>query len=252
MPVHNSERYLRQALNSIVKQTFTNWQCLVVDDCSDDNSVSIIQEYTNSDKRFSILRTESNAGPAVARNLGIQQAVGRYLCFLDSDDFWYPEKLEQQLAFVKERHCAICYSAFHRVTEDGCLIRCQSTLATTNYQRTLYNNLLNTCSVMLDTTQLTDIQFPENIGHEDLGLWLKLLKQVPQAYGMNDPLLAYRIHSQSRNIDIRKRFRHQWQIYLQHEQYSFVYALWLFCRHSWVGFSKRGLEGIMRRTRQHQ
>lgn len=245
MPVHNSALYLRQAIDSIIDQTYSQWQCLIVDDCSTDNSSAIIQDYLNKDKRFRCLRTQQQSGPAIARNLAIEHIQGRYICFLDSDDFWYPNKLEQQLAFVQQHQCAICYSAFDRVDSEGALLRFQATREKTDYRRSLYNNLLNTCSVMLDRTQLKDIRFPESLGHEDLGLWLQLLKQVPYALGVQQSLLAYRIHQNSRNIGLTKRFIHQWQVYLKQEKFSFIQALWLFSLHTYSGFSKRRLEGLV-------
>ena len=244
MPVHNSAQYLRQAIDSIISQTYSQWQCLIVDDCSTDNSPTIIQDYLDKDKRFRCLSTKQKSGPAVARNLALKQIKSRYICFLDSDDFWYPDKLEKQLSFVKKHQCAICYSAFDRVNSEGNILRFQPTKERTDYTYSLYNNLLNTCSVMLDQTQLSDIRFPENLGHEDLGLWLKLLKQVPYALGIKQSLLAYRIHPGSRNIDIKKRFVHQWQVYLKQEKFSLIKALWFFILHTYSGFSKRGLEGL--------
>ena len=119
VPVYNAEKFLKDTIQTVLEQTYPNWELLLVDDCSNDNSVDIIKEYVKDDKRIRLLKNEKNSGAALTRNHGIKEAKGTYLCFLDADDLWEKEKLEKQLKFMKGNDCAFSFTDYEFADSQG-------------------------------------------------------------------------------------------------------------------------------------
>ena len=118
-PNYNDECYLVQTIESVLAQTYTNWEMLIVDDCSSDNSYDIALEYAKKDSRIRVYRMDQNSGAAICRNKAIELSQGDYLAFLDSDDLWLPEKLEKQLQFMIENNCDFSFTEYEHINEDG-------------------------------------------------------------------------------------------------------------------------------------
>lgn len=118
-PLYNGEKYIEKTILSVIKQTYNNWEMLIVDDCSGDNSPNIVKKYVEQDKRIKYIRLEKNSGAAIARNKAIEIAEGEYIAFLDSDDLWKKEKLEKQINFMKENNYAISFTEYEEIDEDG-------------------------------------------------------------------------------------------------------------------------------------
>src|SRR5688572_7032980 len=118
-PVHNLADHLAEAVNSVLAQTFDDWEMILVDDCSTDNSVAVASGFVARDPRVKLIRLDKNSGAAVARNAGIASAVGKYIAFLDGDDLWQPDKLQKQLAFMRENNAAFSYTAYRIIDEHG-------------------------------------------------------------------------------------------------------------------------------------
>ena len=196
-PSFNSANYICHTVESVLNQSYTNWELLIVDDCSTDNSREIIQSYVNKDSRIKLICLEKNSGAAVARNTGIEEARGRFIAFLDSDDTWHPEKLEKQLHFMLNNDYAFTYTQYHQVNENGDLIG-------DLYfpKRTNYHNLLKTCVIgcltaMYDSHKIGKIYFPLIRKRQDYALWLKILKQIDYAYCVPMDLASYTVRSDS-------------------------------------------------------
>ena len=119
MPLYNSEKFLSSSIESVVKQTYKNWELIIVDDRSTDNSLQKAIEYMKKDNRIKIIKLQENSGPAIARNTGIEAANGKFIAFLDSDDMWLPDKLELQLNFMRKTNASFSYTAYKKVNEDG-------------------------------------------------------------------------------------------------------------------------------------
>lgn len=119
MPCFNSERFLADSIESVLKQTYENFELIIIDDASNDGSMEIVESYHSKDKRIKILRNDENSGPAVSRNKGIEFAKGRYIAFLDSDDLWNTDKLKKQIAFMKEKGSAMSHTSYELMTESG-------------------------------------------------------------------------------------------------------------------------------------
>ncbi len=112
VPVYNAERFLPETIGLVQKQTYRDWELILVDDCSSDNGAAIVRQYAKDDTRIRLIQQEVNAGAARSRNLGISQANGRYLCFLDADDIWTSQKLEKELAYMKEKKAAFVFTGY--------------------------------------------------------------------------------------------------------------------------------------------
>lgn len=227
-PLYNCSKYLEQTIQSVLSQTFQNWEMIMVDDCSTDNSVEIAQQYAAQDERIKVIQLEKNSGAAVARNTAIEAAQGRYIAFLDSDDQWLPHKLETQLAFMQKQNVAFSYAAYEKVNEEGAVIGSVGVP-----DKVAYKDLLKVCSIgcltaMYDTQQLDKIYMPLIRKRQDLGLWLRILKQIPFAYGIQEPLGRYQLRSDSISANKRSAAEYTWRLYREVEQLNLISTLYYF------------------------
>ena len=118
-PSYNSSKYIRETIKSVLSQSYSNWEMIIIDDCSIDNSIEIIKGYSEKDNRIKLIRMTKNSGPAIARNKGIEMAKGKYIAFLDADDLWLPQKIEKQIQFMKEKNLTVTYSSYHTIDENN-------------------------------------------------------------------------------------------------------------------------------------
>ena len=118
-PSFNSSQFINECINSVIIQTYNNWEMIIVDDCSQDDSVNIISDMAVKDKRLNLITCDQNIGPSEARNIALKHAKGRYIAFLDSDDIWHKEKLQRQLNFMKEKDCAFSFTSYQPISENG-------------------------------------------------------------------------------------------------------------------------------------
>lgn len=196
-PSYNSASYIAETIEGILAQTYPFWELLITDDCSTDNSVEIIEEYTRKDPRIKLQKLEKNGGAGVCRNKSIEAARGRYIAFCDSDDVWMPQKLEKQLAFMEKKKCALTYSSYMLMSEEGCekgIAVCRSKL---NYHQLKRNNEIGCLTAMYDTEKVGKMYMSSIQKRQDWGLWLEILAKCKVAYGIKEPLAYYRIRSGS-------------------------------------------------------
>lgn len=227
-PLYNAEAYIEKTILSIIKQTYINWELLIVDDCSKDQSVRLVQKYVGADARIKLIRLENNSGAAVARNTGIEQAQGKFIAFLDSDDTWHPDKLKHQTDFMLKNNYAFAYTAYRKVDENS------SYLSNVNIpEKISYNELLKTCVIgcltaMYDAEKLGKVTFPLIRKRQDFALWLKILKKVPFAYGLNEDLASYTVRSDSISANKFKAAQYNWYLYRNIEQLSLFQSIYYF------------------------
>lgn len=185
-PTYNSKDYIRDTIESVKNQTYTNWEMVIVDDGSTDETISIINKYQEEDARIRLIKLERNQGAAIARNTAIQNANGRYIAFLDSDDRWLPEKLERQLSFMKDYGHAFTYSSYYEVNKE------EREKIVHIPQYTEYNDLLKNCvigclTVVLDKQKIKIIEMVNIRSRQDYALWLDLTRRGFTAYGLQEP-----------------------------------------------------------------
>lgn len=191
-PSYNCEDFIRETIDSILAQTYTNWELLITDDCSTDNTCGVIESYVAKDPRIKLLVLEQNSGAGVARNNSIKAASGRYIAFCDSDDRWYPDKLEKQLAFMEERGCAMSHTSYMTCDEKGVtngivVCRTKETL-----KSMCKDDKMGFLTVVYDTNKTGKLFMPKLRKRQDWALKLKVLMKCGYACGMKEPLAYYR------------------------------------------------------------
>jgi glycosyltransferase involved in cell wall biosynthesis len=245
-PSYNSEEYLSGAIDSVLLQSYSNWEMIVVDDCSSDCSGELVREYAMKDSRIKLITLDINSGAAVARNAAIKAAQGRYIAFLDSDDRWLPCKLEKQLSFMQKHGVAFSYTAYEKLDCTG------SVVGNVNIPpKVSYKDLLKVCSIgcltaMYDTEKIGKIYMPLIRKRQDLGLWLRILKSTPYAYGLNEVLAQYHLRKDSISADKRTASTYTWRLYRDVEGLSFLVAAYYFTHYAFNGVLRTKLPKFAR------
>ena len=223
-PVHNGAAYVRETIASVQAQTWEAWELLVIDDASEDDSAEIVECLASDDSRIRLLRLERNGGAAVARNAGIRCAQGRYIAFLDSDDWWVPQKLEKQIRFMEEAQCGFSFTGFQRVDEAGGEIALFGVPERVSYRELLKTNYIGCSTVIYDSAAFGKVEMPLIRKRQDYGLWLRLLKQTDYACGINDVLVQYRVRSGSVSSNKAITSLFTWRVYRELEGLSVFHS----------------------------
>lgn len=197
-PIYNSASFLDDTITSILKQTYKNFELILIDDSSTDDSLKIAKQYLATDLRIILLSLPGNSGPAVARNAGIEIAKGRYIAFCDSDDIWMPNKLQAQVATLKESKFAICHTSYLKMKENGELTHSQVKAK----RKVVYKDILRSCYIGCSTAMYdVDVcgkRFMPNVRkRQDYGLWISILKDGHEAVGLTEPFVHYRVRKGS-------------------------------------------------------
>lgn len=197
-PNYNCGKYIAETIESVRNQTYTNWEMLIVDDCSTDNSVAIAQSYAQKDSRIHVLIQSKNSGAALARNRALDEARGEYIAFLDSDDLWLPEKLEKQVSFMRANNCDFCFTEYEHIDEDGNSLNIVAkVIKHLTYQKLLLHDFVGCLTVIYDHNKFDLIRSFDIKNNNDYGLFLQVLKQSKKACGYPLLLAKYRIHKNS-------------------------------------------------------
>lgn len=193
MPTFNSGRFVAESIRSIQQQDFTDWELLITDDCSTDNTADVVEEIAQSDKRVRFFKLDKSSGPGVARNLSIMESRGRYIAFCDSDDRWYPQKLSRQLAFMDEKRCALCYSSFVTCDEHGRLTGIISCNPQETKTTILRGDDIGCLTAIYDTERVGGkMMMPTLRKRQDWGLFMEIIRKSGTAYGIQEPLAILR------------------------------------------------------------
>jgi teichuronic acid biosynthesis glycosyltransferase TuaG len=204
---------------------------LIVDDGSPDDTADVVKKYAEVDTRIRLIR-KRNSGPAMARQTALDVASGRYIAFLDSDDYWMPGKLTQQLAFMRSRCAALSYTRFRRINNDGSTVGHLVEIPNSvNYSGLLRNTAMATSTVIVDR-QLTGPFRMTQAYYDDYVLWLELLKRGYVAYGLQQDLMRYRVVGQSVSRNKGRSAWHVWRTYRDIERLNLAYAAWCFSGYS--------------------
>ena len=201
MPAYNSGEYIEKTIKSIINQTFKDWELIIVDDCSKDNTVKILNKLKNN--KFVIIKNKKNIGAALSRNKALNVAKGRYIAFIDSDDIWEKEKLEKQLNFMKENGIAFSFSSYKKVDEKDKLIKIIEVPDKVDFSFLLKNVVIQISTIILDTEKINKklIEMPKIKTSEDTAMYLQILDKIDYAYGYSECLVKYAVrkHSLSSN-----------------------------------------------------
>lgn len=213
IPVYNKERYLANSIESIIDQSYKNWEIILVDDCSTDNSAKIISKYADKNPNIIYHKQEKNGGAAVARNTALNLANGRYAAFLDADDEWFPNKLEKQLEFMASNNAMMSCTALECVDEEGkSLNSIRPVRRDISYKFLLKNTMIATSTVIVDRKKTGAFQMPLRRRGQDYATWLKLLKNGEKCLGLNEVLTKYRIMKDSLSSNKWSSIKQVWDI----------------------------------------
>ena len=221
-PVHNSEKYLTNTIASVKSQTYANWEHILVDDCSTDESAEIIKKHIAQDRRIQYHRLPKNSGAGIARNKAIELAQGDYIAFLDSDDLWRPEKLFKQLTFMQANDYKFSFTSYELMSETGePLSKKVIAKEQVTYDSALYKNPIGCLTVMYDVSFFGKQYMPAIRKRQDYALWLKLLKKT-NGYGLQESLAFYRTGNASISSNKLDLLKYEWKIYREVEGLSWL------------------------------
>lgn len=240
MPAYNVAPYLEQAVESVLSQSFADLELLIVNDASTDHTAAVLASLAARDKRVRVITNETNCGVAKTRNRGISLARGAYIALLDGDDYWYPEKLEKQLALAEQTDADIVYCSYDLIEErENPRHRAFIVPPETSFQKMLASNVISCSTVLLKASSLS----PEPFGtakdySEDFLLWMQLLQAGKRAVGCTEVLGAYRLMPQSRSSSKMRCARYHWKIYRKQLHLPFFQAVGSFIQYACCGVKK--------------
>ena len=222
-PSYNSAKFIRETIDSVLAQTYPYWEMIIVDDCSTDGSVEIIGKYIIKDNRIKLIKLSNNSGPAIARNTAIKEAQGRYIAFLDSDDLWYPDKLEKQIEYMNLTECVLSYSYYDVIDENNNRTnQIYKPKEKLSYNELLKSNSIGCLTSIYDTKIVGKEYMPIIKKRQDYGLWLKLLKKIDYAYCIKEVLATYRIRKGSISSNKLELIKYNWKLFREHEKLSII------------------------------
>ena len=246
MPTYNCGKYIAESVKSVIFQTITDWELQIVDDCSTDHTCDVLIPYLEKYSNIHYHRLQKNGGPQAARNEAIYRSHGKYIAFIDSDDIWHPDKLEKQVAFMKQTGATFSCTAYDLMDENGNSRHVGFfPPEKTDYHKMLrLSNPIGNTTVMYDQAALGKYEVPNIKKRNDFALWLKILRDTEHCYGMQEILATYRVRANSVNNKKRELVKYHWQLYREMEGHnavksSFYLLCWVFVKGIGCGIDKR-------------
>ncbi|TCT26458.1 glycosyltransferase involved in cell wall biosynthesis [Melghiribacillus thermohalophilus] len=225
IPAYNCEKFIGSAIESVISQTYNNWEAIVIDDCSTDRTGEIIKSYLKKEPRIRYFRLDKNSGAAAARNKAIELANGKYLAFLDSDDIWHPEKLSRQITFMKQNGYNFTCTSYSKVGENGNdLNRIVEAKAKSDYEG-LLKHCPGNSTVIYNAEVLGKFEIPNIKKRNDYILWLQIIKEEKYIYGLKEVLASHRERDNSISSNKISLVSYHWKIYREYEHLSLVKSM---------------------------
>lgn len=225
MPAFNSEKFILEAIQSVKMQTYANWELLIIDDCSSDATVDLISKQELLDSRIKVFKLINNSGAGIARQLGIDNARGQYIAFLDSDDLWKPKKLETQLNFLDKNDLAVTFSSYELINENGfplnTLIKAPNKVT---YNQLFYCNWIGNLTGIYDTTKCGKIAISNFRKRQDWIMWLDILKAKGFAISCQESLAFYRVRKNSISASKISLLYSNFTVYKNYHNQNFIHA----------------------------
>ena len=240
MPAYNAEHCIGDAIQSVLSQTYPNFELIVVDDCAQDQTAAIVQAFADTDDRIMFLRNQQNSGASVSRNRAIAAAKGEWIAFLDSDDMWRADKLEQQVRFLRYHpEARLLYTASAFMDEQGNRFsHVMQAKPLTTRSLLLKGNIISCSSVLVRKEDMLKHPMAGDRMHEDYVTWLQILEETPYAYGINEPLLIYRLSSTSKSSNRITSAKMLYRSY-RHVGYSSLHTVFMVFRYTLYSIRKR-------------
>jgi glycosyltransferase involved in cell wall biosynthesis len=231
-PLFNAEKYIHETIRSILDQTYSNWEHIVVDDASSDASVVVAKRSFNNDSRFKLIQLENNRGAAYCRNYATEQAQGEYIAFLDSDDLWHPQKLELQIQIMENDLLSVTFTNYLHIDEHGnSLNKRIKAFSTLSYTKQLRNNYIGNLTGIYKASELGKIFAPNIRKRQDWAVWLEAIKRNnAPAVGIQEDLASYRVRQDSISSNKFDLLKYNFNFYRVHLGYSWLKSLYCLTR----------------------
>ena len=241
MPSWNTAKYIAESIQCVVNQTYQNWELLIVDDCSTDNTDEIVAPFLD-DKRIKYLHNEKNSGAALTRNKAMREAQGEWIAFLDSDDLWTPDKLEKQVRFMQEHGYVLSYTEYEKIDEDDNALNIYVSGPEKVNKRKMYNyDYIGQLTMMYSAKHFGLIQIKDIKKNNDYAIRLQLFKKPDtEAFLLKENLAKYRIRKKSISHDkLSKKLKSHYDLFHMCDEKPVLVALWYACWNMWFGLLKK-------------
>jgi glycosyltransferase involved in cell wall biosynthesis len=238
MPLYNAEKYISEAISSVLSQSYSNWELIILDDASTDNSVAIAEEIAAKDKRIQLVKSTENTGAAICRNRATEMARGEYIAFLDSDDLWLPEKLQKQLNFMHAKNCEVSFSSYLHMDENSQPLNKRiKALKSLSYDKQHSNNYIGNLTGMYNAAALGKIIAPNIRKRQDWAVWLEAIKRSGKpALGLQEDLACYRVRKGSMSARKMNLVSYNFQFYKNYLGHSLPASCYYLVRFFWEYF----------------
>ena len=227
MPTYNSEKYISDTINSILIQTYSNWELLITDDNSADNTICIIKNFMKNDRRIYLYNFKQNRGAGLARNNSIQKAKGSLIAFCDSDDKWKSHKLEKQIQFMLKNNLSFTYSSYDVIDENNNKLKTIISPEKLDFRKMLKNNYIGSLTAIYDNEKLGKIYMSKMRKRQDWVLWLNILKKIKTTHGILEPLAIYRQRDNSISQNKFSLLKYNWLVYKKEMGFGFIESILL-------------------------
>ena len=238
-PSYNSVKFIAETIQSVQNQTYQNWEMIIVDDGSSDQTESVVLSIIQNDNRIQFHKLNHNSGPAVARNTGIEKASGDYMTFIDADDIWFPTFIENNIKTIQETGIPFVFSSYKRANEQLEFVYSDFIVPhKVSYTDILKSNSISCLTAFLDIKKLGKKYMPLIRKRQDMGLWLNYLKVIPFAHGIQETQAIYRIRENSLSRKKSDLIKYQWQFYRQVENLNVFQSAYYMLHWMYRGFMK--------------
>ena len=237
MPAYNCEKYISTAIESVLAQQVP-LELIIINDCSSDGTEQAIHQYTSDNSNIRYYKNETNLGASGTRNRAVKLALGQYIAFLDSDDWWEPDKLKKQLALIEKRGCVLCSTARSLIRPDGTpMNKTIPVIEKITYRELLKHNCINCSSVLLKRDVALEFPMEHEDSHEDYITWLNILQKHGEACGINEPLLNYRLSASGKSGSKLKSAKMTFKVY-RYMGFGLFKSILCFCSYALHGVRK--------------
>lgn len=229
MPAYNSAAFIAESIKSVQAQSIENWELLIIDDASTDDTLNIIKEFKEEDQRIQYYNLPANQGTGFARNIGIKASRGKYISFLDSDDLWKPHKLRIQLELLEGTGAEVCFSSYELIDPEGISLDIQVlALEHLSFKKLLKANYVGNLTGIYNSEHLGKFYAPAIRKRQDWAMWLEIIKKAGSAKGISEPLACYRVRKDSISGDKMEMVQYNFNVYRKALGYSFFKSSFLF------------------------
>lgn len=241
MPSWNTAKFIAESIQCVVNQTYQNWELLIVDDCSTDNTDEVVAPFLE-DKRIKYLHNEKNSGAALTRNKAMREAQGEWIAFLDSDDLWTHDKLEKQVSFMKENGFVLSYTEYEKIDEEDKPLNIYVTGPDVVNKKKMYNyDYIGQLTMMYSAKHFGLIQIKDIKKNNDYAIRLQLFKKTgTEAHLLKENLAKYRIRKKSISHDkLSKKLKSHYDLFHMCDEKPAIVAVWYACWNMWFGLLKK-------------